>query len=61
MNNDGVDEIIGVDSWNDILIYLVVLKSSLVMVEYGDICDIVYSKESLVIEGIVVVFECQWG
>lgn len=61
MNNDGVDEIIGADSWNDISIYSAVSKSSLATAEHGDICDIAYSKESPATEGIVVVSECQWG
>ena len=59
MNNDGVDEIIGADSWNDISIYSAVSKSSLATAEHGDICDIAYSKESPATEGIVVVSECQ--
>ncbi len=61
MNNDGVDEIIGADSWNNISIYSAVSKNSLATLEHPDICDIAYTNESSAAKGLVVVSECQWG
>ena len=61
MNNDGIDEIIGADYYENISVYSAVSKSSLATATYNDICDMSYTKDDATNEGMVVISECQWG
>ena len=61
MNNDGVDEIIGADRWENISVYSAVSKSNLATAEHNDICDLSYSKDDHTNKGMFVISECQWG
>ncbi|TKB00791.1 VCBS repeat-containing protein [Alteromonas portus] len=61
INGDGIDEIVGADSWSYIYVYSAQDKSQITSVENFNTCDISAGKLTDDSDPVLLVGDCQWG
>ena len=61
INGDGIDEIVGADSWSYIYVYSAQDKSQITSVENFNTCDISAGKLTDDSNPVLLVGDCQWG
>jgi len=61
VDNNGVDEIFGAETWGDIALFNAQTKSKLWTQENGNTCSILVANADLDPQEEVIVGDCQWG
>lgn len=61
INGDGIDEIVGADSWSYIYVYSAQNKSQITSFENFNTCDISAGKLTDGSDPVLLVGDCQWG
>ncbi|WP_334022009.1 FG-GAP repeat domain-containing protein [Alteromonas sp. S015] len=61
INGDGIDEIVGADSWSYIYVYSAQNKSQITSIENFNTCDISAGKLTDDSDPVLLVGDCQWG
>ena len=61
INGDGIEEIVGADSWSYIYVYSAQNKSQITSVENFNTCDISAGKLTDDSNPVLLVGDCQWG
>ena len=61
INGDGIEEIVGADSWSYIYVYSAQDKSQITSVENFNTCDISAGKLTDDSNPVLLVGDCQWG
>lgn len=61
LDSDGIDEIVGADSWGFIYVYSAQDKSQIASHENFNTCDISAGKLTFDSEPVLLIGDCQWG
>ena len=61
INGDGIDEIVGADSWSYIYVYSAQNKSQITSSENFNTCDISAGRLTVDSDPVLLVGDCQWG
>ncbi|MCB4437542.1 VCBS repeat-containing protein [Alteromonas sp. McT4-15] len=61
INGDGIEEIVGADSWSYIYVYSAQNKSQITSIENFNTCDISSGKLTEDSTPVLLVGDCQWG
>ena len=61
INGDGIDEIVGADSWSYIYVYSAQDKSQITSLENFNTCDISAGKLTADTSPVLLIGDCQWG